>query len=277
MPHEFHLDTDLYFDQQRENARNSILPFVARHVELGAGSRVLEIGCGAGGVLKAFAERGARVTGVDLHEPSIEYARRRFGAEAGAGGWRFESSDIYDVDPADLDGPFDLVVMKDTIEHIHDQRRLLARLGRIITPSGRVFLAFPPWQMPFGGHQQICEHPALMRLPYVHLLPRRAYASLLRRFGEQPGTVDALLEIKQTGIGIERFERIAGETGHRIADRRLYLVNPMYQYRYGLAPRPQAKAIARVPGLRDLLTTSAYYVLAPARGTRTRSENRSSG
>lgn len=264
MPHEFHLDTDLYFDQQRENAHGSILPFVSRHVDLGVGSRVLEIGCGAGGVLKAFAERGAGVTGVDLHKPSIEYARRRFDAEGDVGAWRFERSDIYEVDPTDLDGPFDLVVMKDTIEHIHDQRRLLGRLGELLTPAGRVFLAFPPWQMPFGGHQQICEHRALMRLPYVHLLPRRAYASLLRRLGERRETVDALLEIKQTGITIERFERIARETGHRIADRRLYLVNPMYRYRYGLASREQVPAVARVPVLRDFFTTSAYYVLARA-------------
>ena len=258
MPRDFHLDTDLYFDQQRENALASILPFVEAHFELTPGCRVLEIGCGAGGVLKAFAERGARVTGVDLHEPSIEYARRRFGTEAAAVDWRFELRDIYDVDASGLDGPFELIVMKDTIEHIHDQRRLLARLEEFLAPGGRLFFAFPPWQMPFGGHQQICEHRVLMRLPYVHLL-RRAYVALLRRCGESPETVEALLEIKETGISIERFERIASQTGHRIADRRLYLINPMYRYRYGLEPRDQLAPLAAVPVLRDFLTTSAYY------------------
>jgi SAM-dependent methyltransferase len=264
MPHEFHLDTDLYFQQQRENALASILPFVAPHVAVASDRRVLEIGCGAGGVLKAFAERGARVTGVDLHAPSIEYAVRRFTAEAADDGWRFDTRDIYDVDAAGIDGPFDLIVMKDTIEHIHDQRRLFARLGEFLAPGGRLFFAFPPWQMPFGGHQQICEHRVLMRLPYIHLLTRRAYASLLRRCGESRETIDALLEIKETGISIERFERIAGETGHRIADRRLYLVNPMYRYRYGLEPREQAAPLAAVPVLRDFVTTSAYYLLARA-------------
>lgn len=261
MPHDFHRDTNLYFDQQRENALASILPFVEPHVAVNPGSRVLEIGCGAGGVLKAFVERGAGVTGVDLHEPSIQYAVRRFGAEAAGSDWRFEVRDIYDVDAADIDGPFDLIVMKDTIEHIHDQRRLLARLREFLAPGGGVFFAFPPWQMPFGGHQQICEHRALMRLPYVHLLPRRAYAALLRHCGESRETIEALLEIKETGISIERFERIAAETGHRIADRRLYLINPMYRYRYGLESREQVGALAAVAGLRDFLTTSAYYML----------------
>ena len=118
--------------------------------------------------------------------------------------------------------------------------------------------------MPFGGHQQICDHRALMRLPYFHLLPQRAYAALLRRLGERPETVEALLEIKETGISIERFERIVADTGYRSRSGRLYLVNPMYRYRYGLEPREQARVVAGVPGLRDVLTTSAYYLLARA-------------
>jgi 2-polyprenyl-3-methyl-5-hydroxy-6-metoxy-1,4-benzoquinol methylase len=260
MPREFHADTDLYFDQQRENARSSILPFIAQRANVGPGLRVLEVGCGAGGVLAAFAERGAQVTGVDLHAPSIEYARQRFEHE----GARFELADVYDVDPAELDGPFDLLLLKDTIEHIHDQQRFFTRLGAFLAPAASVFMAFPPWQMPFGGHQQICDHRALMRLPYMHLLPRSTYAALLRQFGERPETVDALLEIKQTGISIERFERIVTETGYRVAQRTLYLVNPMYRYRYGLEPRVQFRGVARVPVLRDFVTTSAYYLLARA-------------
>jgi SAM-dependent methyltransferase len=261
MPRDFHRDPDLYFDQQRENALASILPFVEPHLQRAPGRRVLEIGCGAGGVLKAFAERGAQVTGVDLNEPTIEYAVRRFGAEVDSAHWRFEPRDIYDIDAAGLDDTFDLIVMKDTIEHIHDQRRLLARLPAFMAPGGAVFVAFPPWQMPFGGHQQICEHRTLMRLPWIHLLPRRAYAALLRRYREPAKTIDALLEIKETGISIERFERIACETGHRIADRRLYLINPIYRDRYGLEPREQFGMLAAVPVLRDFLTTSAYYLL----------------
>jgi 2-polyprenyl-3-methyl-5-hydroxy-6-metoxy-1,4-benzoquinol methylase len=262
MPRDFHRDTDLYFDQQRENALASILPFIEPHLKRAApGRRVLEIGCGAGGVLKAFAERGAQVTGVDLNEPSIEYAVRRFGAEAAGAHWHFELRNIYDVDPACLDGAFDLIVMKDTIEHIHDQQRLLARLPEFLAADGAVFVAFPPWQMPFGGHQQICQHRVLMRLPWIHLLPRHAYAALLRRYRESGKTIDALLEIKETGISIERFERIASETGHRIAARRLYLINPIYRDRYGLEPREQFGLLAAVPVLRDFLTTSAYYLL----------------
>jgi SAM-dependent methyltransferase len=264
MPHDFHGDVDTYFDQQRENARSSILPFAGDDAPATRGLRVLEVGCGAGGVLAAFCERGADVTGVDLHAPSIEYANRRFAAMRAEAPWRFELSDIYDLESGALGDPFDLIILKDTIEHIHDQERFFARLGEFLAPNGKALVVFPPWQMPFGGHQQICRNSVLMRLPYVHLLPERAYAWVLRRFGEAPDTVSALVEIKETGISIERFERIAARAGYRIDRRQLYLINPMYQFRYGLAPRRQINWLAKVPVLRDLLTTSAYYLLARA-------------
>jgi 2-polyprenyl-3-methyl-5-hydroxy-6-metoxy-1,4-benzoquinol methylase len=75
-----------------------------------------------------------------------------------AGKVRFVGKDIYLVEAAELDGLFDIIVMKDVIEHIHDQSRLLARLKDFLKPNGVVFFGFPPWQMPFGGHQQICNN-----------------------------------------------------------------------------------------------------------------------
>lgn len=262
MPREFHSDLDAYFDQQRENALASVVPFVREAGALRDGARVLEIGCGHGGIVQAFAEAGANVTGIDLHGPSIDYARSRLAPAIAAGDVRLLLSDVYDADPVgDLGGPFDLVVMKDTIEHIHDQARLLGRFERLLAPGGAAFFGFPPWRMPFGGHQQICEHRLLMRAPWIHLLPAGAYASLLRRAGEAPGTVDALLEMKETGISIARFERIAAAAGLRVRRRRLYLVNPMYRYRYGLAPRVLPRRLAALRPLRDFATTSAYYLL----------------
>lgn len=46
-------------------------------VGIGAGSRVLELGCGSGVFLRAAADRGARVTGLDASEALVERARAR--------------------------------------------------------------------------------------------------------------------------------------------------------------------------------------------------------
>ena len=42
----------------------------------------MEVGCGFGGILSIFAAKGATVTGIDIHKPSIETAKTLF-AERG--------------------------------------------------------------------------------------------------------------------------------------------------------------------------------------------------
>jgi SAM-dependent methyltransferase len=61
---------------------------------LGAGCRsVLEPGCGTGRMLEAFARRGIAVTGLDVSEPMVEFARSRLG----------EGADVVVADMTDFD------------------------------------------------------------------------------------------------------------------------------------------------------------------------------
>ena len=55
---EFHTDKKRYFEMQQENAEEYVIPFIAEKMNLSSGIRVLEIGCGEGGVLKAFIDKG---------------------------------------------------------------------------------------------------------------------------------------------------------------------------------------------------------------------------
>jgi hypothetical protein len=43
--------------------------------------------------------------------------------------------------------------------------------------------------------------------------------------------------------------------------RNLYLVNPIYQQKFGLKPRKQFRLVAAIPGFRDFVTTCAYYLI----------------
>ena len=58
MGFEFHSDKEKYFRWQYENARDYVIPFIEEAFPLKEGMKVMEIGCGEGGVLKAFWERG---------------------------------------------------------------------------------------------------------------------------------------------------------------------------------------------------------------------------
>jgi hypothetical protein len=115
--------------------------------------------------------------------------------------------------------------------------------------------------MPFGGHQQVCLKKISSVLPYYHLLPTFIYKMLLKLFGEPKSKIDELIEIKETGISIERFERIVKKSGYSIKNKTHFLFNPIYKYKFGLNPRKQLGIITHLPYLRNFLTTCVYYTI----------------
>jgi SAM-dependent methyltransferase len=263
MAFEFHTQKTQYFSYQRQNALDYVIPFIEGGMSLVAGSRVLEVGCGEGGVLLAFVERGCVGTGVELVESRYRQAGEFLEEEVAAGKIVLYCRNIYDADfQAQFAGFFDLIVLKDVIEHIPDQLRLLGVLKQLLKPSGGyIYFGFPPWYMPFGGHQQICVNKRLSKLPYIHLLPASLYKALLEWGGEKPHTVQELLELQETGISIERFERIAAQSGFDVVRRNLYLINPIYKYKFGLTARLQYPVLRSIPFFRNFITTCAYYLV----------------
>ncbi len=101
-----------------------------------AGQRVLDIGCGAGGITASLArDYGAEVVvGIDVEEPVCAAARdlaRRCGVE--------DAVAIRLVEPGPLPFPderFDIVFSKDAIVHIADKEALAVDVFRVLKPGG---------------------------------------------------------------------------------------------------------------------------------------------
>lgn len=257
---EFHADRKKYFDIQVLNAEKYVLPFMEEKFPVKPGMRVLEIGCGEGGVLKAFINKGCEGVGVELDTSRIDDALKFLLDDVAVGRIKFVAKDIYQVDvQKDFNGLFDIILLKDVIEHIHDQAKLIGWMKNFLKPGGIVFFGFPPWYMPFGGHQQICRSK-LSRLPWIHLLPRGMYRWILKKKKEP---VDDLMEIRDTGISIERFERICKKEGYRFVHHRHYLLNPIYEWKFGWKPRRQGSVIKAIPFFRNFFTTCVYYIITP--------------
>jgi len=259
---EFHKDKQRYFDMQYTNSKEYILPFIEQFVDHQKKLDVLEIGCAEAGVLKAFTDKGHRCVGIELSPTRTELAKHFMAEEMAAGLIEFRADNIYDIDvDKDLKTKFDLIILKDVIEHIHDQAKFMSFLHKFMKPGGRIFFGFPPWQMPFGGHQQVAKSKVLSAVPYYHMLPRPIYKMVLKVFGESPQKVENMLEIKDTGISIERFERILKKEKYRVLKRQLYIFNPIYKYKFGVSARKQLGLISGIPVLRNFLSTCAYYVI----------------
>lgn len=118
------------------------VPFYLGLVEV-YGGPVLEVACGTGRVGLAIAARGARVEGLDLSRPMLDYARAR-AAEAGLDA-SFHLADMRDFDlEAAGREPFALVLVPyNAFNHLYtvdDVTRCLAAIRRHMGPETRLVI-----------------------------------------------------------------------------------------------------------------------------------------
>ena len=256
---ERHSNRLLYFNEQAETTRKYVIPFAQDFIEFDKNTRVLEIGCGEGGNLIPFADMGCQIVGVDMNETKIKNAKSFFSSHSNINNIEFILADIYDSNNL---GEFDFIFMRDVLEHIHNQEKFMEFVKRFLKPNGLFFLGFPPFQNPFGGHQQTCKSKVLSRTPYYHILPTSIYKKILNSFSESDTQIRSQLEVKETGISIERFERIIKKSNYDIKRRIFYFINPNYEIKFGLKPRKQLSFLTAIPYFRNFIITTNYYLLS---------------
>jgi SAM-dependent methyltransferase len=257
---ERHTNKQLYFNEQAFTTEKFVIPFISNNFSVSDQINVLEIGCGEGGNLKPFLDLGCSVTGIDLAESKIKVAIKSFEDHPNSAKARFIARDIY-LAEGDINNTFDLIIMRDVIEHIHNQELFMGYVKRFLKPGGVFFLAFPPWYNPFGGHQQVANSKILSKLPYFHLFPKNIYRFILKAGGETQEKIDGFLEIKDTGISIERFRKIVKQHGYHIITETMFFINPNYNIKFGLKPRKQAGIITAIPFFRNFVVTACYYLI----------------
>lgn len=258
--YEFHTNTQWYYEMQTLNAEKSVLPFIEEKFPINPGLKVLEVGCAEGGVLKAFIKRGCYGVGVELDANRLEKAKELNHQYIDSNQAVFIAKNIYDTSfQTEFNEYFDLIVLKDVIEHIHDQEKVMPVLKHYLKKGGCIFFGFPPFRMPYGGHQQISTRKIFAKMPYLHILPMPIFKGILKLLNVP--SPEAYVEIKETGISINRFETIVKNTQLEIINELHYLFNPIYEYKFGLKPRKQFSWIKALPHVRDFFTTCVFYLV----------------
>jgi SAM-dependent methyltransferase len=104
------------------------------YLELKPNARVIDIGCGPGHIVRHLPV-GIDYIGFDIDQPSIDYARAKFGHRG-----RFESR-FFDADAAETFGPADIVMMNGVIHHIgdNDLATTLGCIRKALKPDGILF------------------------------------------------------------------------------------------------------------------------------------------
>jgi SAM-dependent methyltransferase len=128
-----------------------------QRVDLRAGQRVLDIGCGAGAFLRLVADRGARVFGLDASEALIELARARL-PEADLSVGEMEALPYGD-------DTFDLVTGFTSFFFANDMVAALREAGRVAKPGAPVVIQV--W-----GPYERRDLEAMMKIAHRYLPPR---------------------------------------------------------------------------------------------------------
>lgn len=256
-----HKDRELYFNELANTSKDFYINYLEKWIPVGTNTRILEIGCGEGGNLLPFAEKGCQVTGIDINEQQIKNAYLFFKKNGQKG--TFIASDFLLVPmPTKEEDKFDIVLVHDVIEHIETPYKIqfFQHLKHFIRHDAVAFFAFPAWQMPFGGHQQICIH-SVSKIPFIHLIPTKIYRFLLYKTGENESTISELMSIKRSKMPIEKFQKLIKETGMQVINRTFWVINPHYHQKFGLKPLRQVWPFTKIWYLRNFYTTSAWFIL----------------
>jgi SAM-dependent methyltransferase len=122
--------------------------FMIPHLKkvLPKGSRLLELGCGQGHVLRYLVDKNlissANISAIDQSKTAVEFVKNHLpDADLRVG-------DIYRLDfPDDF---FQICLLMETIEHLTEPRVALEQILRVLAPGGILYVSFPnflhlPW------------------------------------------------------------------------------------------------------------------------------------
>ena len=113
------------------------LEWIDGHLGL-SGKSVLDVGCGGGILAEAMAQRGARVTGIDLSDRALSVAQLHLLESRLA--VRYEKVTVEDYAGLHA-GEFDAVTCMELLEHVPEPASMVAACARLVRPGGQVFFS----------------------------------------------------------------------------------------------------------------------------------------
>ncbi len=231
------------------------------------GGRVLDAGCGGGGMPLSLAEEAGEVVGIDpcnrFGDAAVRLARERR-----LGNLHFALADGMALPFGRA--AFDLVLSHAVIEHVADAPLYLRECARVLAPGGRVYLSTAPY-LSFAG-----AHLPRLRIPVpVHLLfgRRVAFATfvLLARHAawtlKEPANENTFIKTAQRGVTkhddllekvtVSRLRKQIAGAGLAVVREELHVTATIRRL-----PRFIADAVKEDALTRDVFISNMEYVLA---------------
>lgn len=240
-----------HFFEQQKHTENYLIPYFDRHVPGWREFRILEAGCAEAGLIDVLSHLGISVSGIELERHRVDFVRKiNPGLDVQAG-------DITDPElKRRFPEPFDLIILRDVIEHIPDRHAVFRNMRQLLKKGGFLFISFPPRFSPFGGHHQN-GRSLLKHLPFLHLLPAGNIRWLGKLFHEQENVVESAILNERIGLTVHRFEKLMREYQFCPAVFECFISRPVYRTRFGW----RIVHFPNIPFLREFMTLGCECLL----------------
>jgi 2-polyprenyl-3-methyl-5-hydroxy-6-metoxy-1,4-benzoquinol methylase len=167
-------------------SRHRLNAYLSRYLPLrGDGCSLLDVGCGTGHWMRALADRGFIVSGVDASDAMLEHARE-LNPDA--------TIEQGDVDRLPFpDGTFDYVICIEVLRYLRDPTSAIREIARVLKPGGAAFVTAAP-RLNLNGYWLVNQ--VTRRVPVGNLTQLRQYfttsGTLVRQF-RSAGLADVIV------------------------------------------------------------------------------------
>jgi SAM-dependent methyltransferase len=228
--------------------------------------RVLDAGCGGGGMPLSMAEEADAVVGIDP-APRFQSAGVALGRERAMRNLKFAQADGMFL--PFRTGTFDLVLSHAVIEHVADAPLYLRECARVLAPGGHVYLSTAPYLSFAGAHLPRLK----LQLPLHLLLGRRAAFAAFRFLArhaawtlKEPANENSFIKAARRGevkdddllekVRVSRLRRQIRDAGLRIVREELHVTSTVRRLPSGVA-----RWLRDSPLTQDALISNIEYVL----------------
>jgi SAM-dependent methyltransferase len=239
-----------HYYEQIKFTESYLIPYFEKYIPNFSTKKILEVGCAEGGFVKVLHEKGIKIKGLELEQSRVDIANDKA-----------PELDIIQADITDsaivekLNEKYDLIVMRDVIEHIPNRDAAFKNLYNLLNDDGYLFITFPPRFSGFAGHQQ--NGRTLMKyIPYIHFLPNFLIRFLGKLLNEKMKLIEHIIENYKIGLSINKFEYFYKKYSFKIKQD-LYLSRPIYQLRFGIKPIK----VPNIYGIRELISFGCESLL----------------
>lgn len=230
------------------------------------GGRLLDAGCGGGGMPLSFAEEAEQVVAIDL-APRFDDAGHRLAIERGVRNLHFARADGQAL--PFKDASFDMVLSHAVIEHVADAQLYLRELVRVLKPGGFIYLSTAPYLSFAGAHLPRLKVP----IPLHLLLGRRAsfatFSWLARHLPwtlKEPEHENSFIKLAREGR-VKFDDLLERVQVPRLRDQfkaaHLTIVTELLQLTgtFRRAPAPVVAWLRQTPIVQDIVIGNMEYVL----------------